>query len=117
MEYSRLNTINTDVEKLKNKEIEFSQIRPELETEEIKEEEISLCLNQIDKEFQLYLIQQEELKQGKNLFWGGVILTVFCVLFSAFAIYKTQIEGVLFKAIIPILFSVGLTLRGLSKMK
>lgn len=118
MTYSRLNTINTYVAKLKNKEIEFSQIRSKLEKLEINEEEIKIVLRQVDREIQHIDLQNAQRVRGKSIFLGGLIASILgggITIFSYLSVIDTG--GYYISAYGPLIGGLGIMYKGRSMMK
>ena len=74
--YSRAKTIDTYFELIDSKQMEFSQLRKSLEEKNIETKEINLVVNQIDKQLIRAAQMRASHENGKNLFYGGLTLTV-----------------------------------------
>lgn len=73
--YSRAKTIDTYFELIDSKEMEFSKLRKSLESENIDKDELNIVVNQIDKQLIRAAQKRATHENGKNLFYGGLILT------------------------------------------
>lgn len=72
--YNRAQTIKNFIDKITSGQMEFSYLRKALENQGIESDEINVIVREVDKR----VIQSVKMKEinanGKNLFYGGLIL-------------------------------------------
>ncbi len=97
--------------------MEFSKLRSTLENKNIEKKEIDIIVSLVDKK----LLRANEIKAdreiGKNLFYGGLILSVLSIVFSIITllgIYDLGGYGVIMYG--PIIFGFLLIVKGRNKM-
>ncbi len=72
--YNRAQTIDTYFERIDTGELEFSKLRKTLEANYIEKSEIDAIVPIIDRKLIRAVEIRSEQKQGKNLFYGGLLL-------------------------------------------
>jgi len=73
-EYNRAKTIKNFVEKIASGQMEFSDLRKTLENQGLESDEINIVVGQVDKRAMRASQMKEVNANGKNLFYGGLIL-------------------------------------------
>ncbi|WP_405415281.1 hypothetical protein [Maribacter sp. Asnod1-A12] len=81
-EYNRAKTIKTFVEKIATGQLEFSELRDTLEKQGLKTDEINIVVGQVDKRSTRAAQMKEVNANGKNLFYGGLVLAGAGLLFT-----------------------------------
>ncbi len=76
MEYNRAKTIDYYFEQISSKQMDFSQMRKELESKNIDADEINIVVRQVDKQVLRHQEVQTAHTLGKNIFYGGLVLAL-----------------------------------------
>jgi len=74
-EYNRAKTIDIFFKKVDSGELEFSKLRKTLEAKNIEKSEIDIIVPFINKKILRAVEIKSEREKGKNLFYGGLIIT------------------------------------------
>lgn len=72
--YNRAETIKNFANKIASGEMEFSHLRKTLENQDLDSDEINIVIGQVDKRVARAAQMKEVNNNGKNLFYGGLIL-------------------------------------------
>ncbi|MGF1559271.1 MAG: hypothetical protein ACFCUL_09300 [Flavobacteriaceae bacterium] len=72
--YNRAETIKNFVNKIATGQMEFSNLRKTLENQGLESNEINIVVGQVDKRVARVSQMKEVNDNGKNLFYGGIIL-------------------------------------------
>lgn len=73
-EYNRAETIKVFVEKIASGQMEISELRKTFENQGLETDEINIVVGQVDKRAMRTAQMKEVNANGKNLFYGGLIL-------------------------------------------
>ncbi|WP_299799515.1 hypothetical protein [uncultured Maribacter sp.] len=81
-EYNRIETIKTFVEKVASGQMEFSELRKTLENQGLQTDEINIVVGQVDKRAARAAQMKEVNANGKNIFYGGLVLAGAGLIFT-----------------------------------
>jgi len=82
MTYSRAQTIDFYFEEIESGKMVFSDLRKKLESQGLEKEEVSIVVRQVDSALQKAAKHKASRAVGKNLFYGGIILSVAGILLT-----------------------------------
>jgi len=80
--YNRAATIKQYSDKIINREMEFSDLRKTLKAQNLDDEEINIVVKLTDKKVLRAEIIEMEYQKGKNIYYGGLILTIVALIIT-----------------------------------
>ena len=83
MGYNRSETINHYFLEIDSQRVTFSEMRPDLEKKNLDPAEIGIVINQVDKQLQRADKIRGENSMGKNLYYGGITVSVGGIILTA----------------------------------
>lgn len=117
MNYTRAQLIDTYFEKIQNKEIDFSQMRPALQDMGVEDNEIGIIVKQVDKQLQQAAINKASHSTGRNLFYGGLAFAAIGLIITIGTFFNLIDSGsVYIIAYGPVISGSAIAAAGYSKM-
>jgi len=81
-DYNRIDTIKLFTEKILNKEMEFSDMRKTLKSQDIDDQEIKTVISLVDRKVQREELRKVERQKGKSLFYVGIVIVSLALILT-----------------------------------